>query len=103
MSLYDTSDDFNLILSSKVICNLQKTPYDGIADIVLHTKTDDLLRLIMKRLGLSIPDITFDFKFRMIVDQGAKKIFIDNAAICVYFKNSKISAKKNNFYLKKKP
>ncbi len=35
----------------------------------------------MKRLGLSIPDITFDFKFRMIVDQGAKKIFIDSTSV----------------------
>ena len=35
----------------------------------------------MERLGLSIPDITFDFKFRMIVDQSTKKIFIDSTSV----------------------
>ena len=35
----------------------------------------------MERLGLSIPDITFDFRFRMIVDQGTKKIFIDSTSV----------------------
>ena len=64
-----------------VICNLQKTPYDDVADILLHTKTDNLMTLLMERLGFHVPDITFDFKFRMVVEHTAKRVFIDSTSV----------------------
>ncbi|KAH7129477.1 DHS-like NAD/FAD-binding domain-containing protein [Dactylonectria estremocensis] len=38
-----------------VICNLQKTPLDGLSDLRIHCNTDDLMTQIMKNLELPIP------------------------------------------------
>jgi hypothetical protein len=38
-----------------VICNLQKTPYDKYASLVIRAKTDIIMKLLMKELDLSIP------------------------------------------------
>eukprot|EP01126_Amoeba_proteus_P056957 TRINITY_DN7218_c0_g2_i11.p1 TRINITY_DN7218_c0_g2~~TRINITY_DN7218_c0_g2_i11.p1 ORF type:complete len:422 (-),score=72.86 TRINITY_DN7218_c0_g2_i11:179-1444(-) len=37
-----------------VICNLQQTPYDGLA-LKINAKCDTLMRLVMEQLGLEIP------------------------------------------------
>ena len=37
------------------ICNLQKTPKDKDADVVVHTYVDDLMRGLMSELGLAFP------------------------------------------------
>jgi len=39
-----------------VIVNLQKTPLDYAASLVIHGKCDDVLRLVMKKLQLEIPE-----------------------------------------------
>jgi len=39
-----------------VICNLQKTPLDSYSDIRVHSKTDNLMELVMKELNLEIPE-----------------------------------------------
>ncbi|KAH3744288.1 transcriptional regulator [Pelomyxa schiedti] len=38
-----------------IICNLQHTPLDSRADFVIHAKTDDVMKEVMKRLNLVIP------------------------------------------------
>ena len=38
-----------------VICNLQKTPLDGLAALHVHAKTDDLMTLVMQYLNQDIP------------------------------------------------
>ncbi|KAL2063551.1 hypothetical protein VTL71DRAFT_5356 [Oculimacula yallundae] len=38
-----------------VICNLQATPLDNLADTRVYSKTDDLMILIMEKLNLPIP------------------------------------------------
>jgi len=38
-----------------VICNLQKTPYDKYAALVIHAKTDTVMQLLFKELGYEIP------------------------------------------------
>ena len=38
-----------------VICNLQKTPLDHLATLVIHAKCDDIMKLLMKKLGYQIP------------------------------------------------
>merc|ERR1712110_923754 len=52
-----------------VICNLQKTPYDSNADILIHTKTDNLMIQLMNKLGLEIPDIEFKFDLQVNLNQ----------------------------------
>jgi NAD-dependent SIR2 family protein deacetylase len=38
-----------------VICNLQKTPYDKYAALVIHAETDKVMKLLFKELNLEIP------------------------------------------------
>ena len=38
-----------------VICNLQPTPLDELADMRVHAESDDLMILVMLKLGISIP------------------------------------------------
>jgi mono-ADP-ribosyltransferase sirtuin 6 len=37
------------------ICNLQKTPLDGLSDLRIHSKTDDLMIRVMEKLDIPIP------------------------------------------------
>jgi mono-ADP-ribosyltransferase sirtuin 6 len=38
-----------------VICNLQATPLDAMADLRVHAKTDELMVRVMRELGMEIP------------------------------------------------
>jgi len=38
-----------------VIVNLQKTPYDAYASILIHARTDEVMELLMKELNIQIP------------------------------------------------
>jgi len=39
-----------------VIVNLQKTPYDRKAHLVIHERTDKVMQMLMEELGLTIPE-----------------------------------------------
>lgn len=60
--------------STMVIGNLQKTPYDDRARLVMHVPTDRLLSLLMQELGIEIPDYIFEFSFEVRVDAAAKTV-----------------------------
>lgn len=51
-----------------IICNLQATPYDSKADLTIHTRTDQLMILLMEKLGISIPDSIFMFSFQVNIN-----------------------------------
>ena len=38
-----------------IICNLQKTPLDQYATLCIYAKCDDIMELLMKKLGYQIP------------------------------------------------
>ena len=38
-----------------VICNLQQTPLDHLAALVIHAKCDDIMELLMQKLAYQIP------------------------------------------------
>jgi len=38
-----------------VICNLQKTPLDSFATLVIHAKCDDVMKMVMEKLSYQIP------------------------------------------------
>lgn len=38
-----------------VIVNLQKTPLDPYASLIIHAKIDDMFNLLMKKLTIEIP------------------------------------------------
>ena len=59
-----------------VICNLQKTPLDDYAALVIHAKCDDIMTGLMERLGYQTP--VWKMKKRLevsLVDNGAKVQF----------------------------
>ena len=41
-----------------VIVNLQRTPLDPLAKLLIHAKCDDVSKLLMTKLGLPIPQFT---------------------------------------------
>ena len=43
-----------------IIVNLQKTPYDNKADLILHEQTDKVMQLLFKYLELEMPVFTPD-------------------------------------------
>jgi len=38
-----------------VLINLQKTPIDGAATMIIHGKCDDVMKILMNKLGYSAP------------------------------------------------
>lgn len=56
-----------------MLCNLQKTPADDVATLVIHAKTDDMMKLLFKKLGYQIP--TWQLKKRLevsFIENGSK-------------------------------
>jgi len=59
-----------------VICNLQRTPLDSICSLRVHAKTDNLMKLVFKHLGLEIPPfilkrrLTFNSRIVHSVEKG---------------------------------
>lgn len=53
---------------SLVICNLQKTPSDGLADLRVFAKSDDLMTRVMEKLDIPIPP--FILQRRLAVRNG---------------------------------
>lgn len=44
-----------LIGGRMVMCNLQKTVKDEMADLIIHAKCDDVMALLMSKLNIAIP------------------------------------------------
>jgi len=51
------------IAKQMVICNLQKTPYDSQAKIVIHQRCDRILREVMSHFGLVLDSFTYSVPF----------------------------------------
>lgn len=65
--------------SKLVICNLQPTKQDKKADLCIHTYVDDVMRMLMTRLNLEIPeyDPTLDPVKQVKAGQFPNGIFLD--------------------------
>ena len=51
-----------------VMINLQKTPLDAYACLCIHAKTDDVMKLLMKKLGYDVPNYTVKRKLQVTLD-----------------------------------
>jgi len=56
-----------------VLCNLQKTSYDGKAVVNIHGETDDFMYLVMQELGIEIPTSTESFIIHQYQEDIDKK------------------------------
>ena len=57
-----------------VICNLQKTPIDQYATLVIHAKCDDIMELLMKKLGYQIPTWQMKKRLNVALSKDKKQI-----------------------------
>lgn len=46
-----------------IICNLQPTPKDKKANLIIHSKIDDLIEALFIELGYSVPDYILNEKY----------------------------------------
>ena len=53
-----------------VIINLQKTPMDHLADLVIHGYIDDVIERLMKKLDLTIPQFKLDRWAKIKLEEG---------------------------------
>ncbi len=51
-----------------VICNLQATPLDGMAELRVHAKTDDLMVRVMRELEMEIPGFVLQRRLAITVE-----------------------------------
>lgn len=57
-----------------VICNLQKTPYDNMADLRIHARCDDLMKIVMKELNISIPPFILHRRIQLEQESNSLKV-----------------------------
>ena len=57
------------------ICNLQKTPVDGLADLRVFSKSDDLMTRIMAKLDIPIPPFILQRRLAIRNGQNARGKF----------------------------
>ena len=54
--------------------NLQKTPLDAYACLCIHAKTDEVMRLLMKKLGYNIPAYSCKRKLNVTLNKAKKQV-----------------------------
>jgi hypothetical protein len=64
-----------------VICNLQKTPFDDEADILIHAKTDQIMSLLMEKLAIPIPEYIHEIEFKVSIDNDMKLLTIFDSSV----------------------
>ena len=52
-----------------VIVNLQKTPLDKDASLIIHSKIDDMFEILMKKLNMQIPKFKLKRWVKLSFDQ----------------------------------
>jgi hypothetical protein len=53
-----------------VIVNLQKTPLDKHAALVIHAKCDDMMKILMKKLDLEVPEFRLNRRVQFTLDKS---------------------------------
>ena len=71
--------------------NLQKTPMDKYCSMVIHGKCDDVIELLMQKLGYQIPNFTLKRRLRVTHDESNNRVTLmgvdSNGANYTMFKN----------------
>lgn len=55
-----------------VICNLQATPLDGMAELRVHAKTDELMVRVMRELGVGIPEFVLRRRLSVLAEAAGE-------------------------------
>ena len=54
-----------------VIINLQKTPFDEHADIVIHESVDKVMELLMKQLSIPVPEFRRTYRLKLTLQNDS--------------------------------
>jgi NAD-dependent SIR2 family protein deacetylase len=76
MCFDDTDGKENVRL---VIVNLQKTPQDERAQMVVHSRTDAFMKVVMRELNLEIDDYLFERTYELGIEtltNGTKRLYV---------------------------
>lgn len=67
-----------------IICNLQKTPMDDFAHMVIHAKCDDIMELLFQKLKMKIPEFILSrwIKCSLESKQGKETISVEGIDNC---------------------
>ena len=78
-----------------IICNLQKTPLDKYATLCIHAKCDDIMELLMKKLGYEIPAWQMKRRLNVALAKDVKELQVKgvdaNGAVYSLFKEVKVT------------
>ena len=78
-----------------VIINLQKTPADRYASLLIHEKVDKVMKMVMKHLKIPIPDFRRTYRLKMSIQENRKKVQLTgvdaNGACYTLFKNLRVT------------
>lgn len=88
-----------------VIVNLQKTPYDDVAAMVVHSKIEDFMQMVMDELNIEIPKCTLKRWFNAKIEEsktGKETLKVsgitEDGSPYDIFKNIKIDGKITNVH-----
>ena len=83
-----------------IICNLQKTPLDNYATLCIYAKCDDIMELLMKKLGYQIPSWQKKARVNVELSKNGKELEImgvdSNGAPYSLFTDVKVSGLEPN-------
>ena len=78
-----------------VMINLQKTQVDAAAHLVIHERVDKVIRLLMQKLEIPIPEWRRSYRMKVFLSQDKKQVKFTgvdaNGACYTLFKNIKVS------------
>lgn len=78
-----------------VMINLQKTPLDEAASLVIHERVDKVVALLMMKLEIPIPDFRRSYRLKVSIDKNDNKKLLftgvdSNGACYTLFKSLKV-------------
>ena len=84
-----------------VVINLQKTPVDSDCDLIIHERVDKVVKLLMKKLELPIPDFRRSYRLKVSLDPAGKKAFLTgvdaNGACYTLFKQLRVTGLQQSY------
>lgn len=84
-----------------VIVNLQKTPCHPIANLNIHAKCDDVMKMLMEKLDVPIPEFRRKYRLKVSLSEDGKNVLLTgidgNGACYTLFKQLKVTGLSQSF------
>ena len=78
-----------------VMINLQKTPADPVCDLIIHEQVDKVIKMVMAKLEIPIPDFRRNYRLKITVSEDKKSLKFtgvdSNGACYTIFKTMRVN------------